>query len=49
LAGATSGVSFTKNVGATVWIPSEIEWYKAVYYDPNKGGIGVGGYWAQAT
>ena len=38
-----------KNVGATVWIPSESEWYKAAYYDPNKGGAGVGGYWAQAT
>ncbi len=39
----------TKNVGATVWLPSENEWYKAAYYDPNKGGAGVGGYWAQAT
>jgi formylglycine-generating enzyme len=49
LNGATSGVGFSKNVGARVWIPSENEWYKAAYYDPNKGGIGVGGYWAQAT
>jgi formylglycine-generating enzyme required for sulfatase activity len=24
----------TKNEGATVWIPSENEWYKAAYYDP---------------
>ena len=24
----------TKNVGATVWIPSENEWYKAAYYKP---------------
>jgi formylglycine-generating enzyme required for sulfatase activity len=48
LAGAMSGI-ITKNVGATVWIPSESEWYKAAYYDPNKGGAGVGGYWAQAT
>lgn len=48
LSGATSGI-FTKNVGATVWIPSENEWYKAAYDDPNKGGAGVGGYWAQAT
>jgi formylglycine-generating enzyme required for sulfatase activity len=38
-----------KNVGATVWLPSESEWYKAAYYDPNKGGAGVGGYWEQAT
>ncbi|MCX6867364.1 MAG: SUMF1/EgtB/PvdO family nonheme iron enzyme [Verrucomicrobia bacterium] len=48
LNGATSGI-ITKNVGATVWIPSESEWYKAAYYDPNKGGAGVGGYWAYAT
>jgi formylglycine-generating enzyme required for sulfatase activity len=48
LNGAVSGI-ITKNVGATVWIPSESEWYKAAYYDPNKGGAGVGGYWAQAT
>jgi formylglycine-generating enzyme len=48
LNGATSGI-ITKNVSATVWIPSENEWYKAAYYDPNKGGVGVGGYWAQAT
>jgi len=39
----------TKNMGATVWLPSESEWYKAAYYDPNKDGPGVGGYWAQAT
>ena len=49
LNGAVSGVSVSKNVGATVWIPSENEWYKAAYYDPNQGGAGVGGYWAQAT
>jgi formylglycine-generating enzyme len=49
LNGATSGEGFSKNVGATVWIPSENEWYKAAYYDPNKGGIGVGGYWQHAT
>ena len=49
LNGAVSGVSVSKNVGATVWIPSESEWYKAAYYDPNKGGVGVGGYWQQAN
>lgn len=49
LNGAISGVSVSKNVGATVWIPSENEWYKAAYYDPNKGGVGVGGYWLHAT
>ena len=49
LNGVTSGVIVNRNVGATVWIPSEDEWYKAAYYDPNKGGPGVGGYWSQAT
>jgi formylglycine-generating enzyme required for sulfatase activity len=30
-------------------IASENEWYKAAYYDPNKDGDGVGGYWAYPT
>lgn len=30
------------------WLPSEDEWYKAAYYDPNKNGAGAG-YWAYAT
>jgi len=33
LNGATSGVSFTKNAGAQVYIPTEDEWYKAAYYN----------------
>ncbi len=37
----------TKNVGATIWLPSEDEWYKAAYYDPTKGG--TGGYWLHAN
>lgn len=49
LNGAISGVSVSRNVGATVWIPNENEWYKAAYYDPNKGGVGIGGYWQQAN
>lgn len=48
LNGATSGI-ITKNATATVWLPSENEWYKAAYYDPNKGGAGVGGYWLYPT
>ncbi|MCU0751287.1 MAG: SUMF1/EgtB/PvdO family nonheme iron enzyme, partial [Akkermansiaceae bacterium] len=48
LAGAMSGV-IARNGGARFWIPSENEWYKAAYYDPNKGGAGIGGYWSQAT
>jgi formylglycine-generating enzyme required for sulfatase activity len=30
-------------------IASENEWYKAAYYDPNKDGNGVGGYWTYPT
>jgi len=32
---------------ATMFIPSENEWYKAAYYDPTKGG--TGGYWQYGT
>jgi formylglycine-generating enzyme required for sulfatase activity len=37
-----------KNVNATVWLPSENEWYKAAYYDPT---VGAGGdnYWLYPT
>ena len=35
--------------GAKVFLTSEDEWYKAAYYDPNHGGLGVGGYWDYAT
>jgi sulfatase modifying factor 1 len=45
LNGATNGV-ITKNVGATWWLPSESEWYKAAYY---KGGSTNAGYWSFAT
>jgi formylglycine-generating enzyme required for sulfatase activity len=48
LLGAMSGI-IAKNGGAKAWIPSESEWYKAAYYDPNKGGAGVGGYWLHAN
>jgi formylglycine-generating enzyme len=49
LGNINTGVAVTRNVGATVWIPSENEWYKAAYYDPNKNGPGSGGYWNHAT
>jgi formylglycine-generating enzyme required for sulfatase activity len=39
----------TKNVGATVYIPSEDEWYKAAYYDPTPGAGGGDNYWLRAT
>ena len=34
----------TREPGATVFLPSEDEFYKAAYYDPTKNG-GAGGYW----
>jgi hypothetical protein len=34
---------------ARYWIPTENEWYKAAYYDPAKGGVGVPGYWNYPT
>ena len=46
LNGATNGVGINKNVGATWWIPSEDEWYKAAYY---KGGGTNAGYWDLPT
>jgi formylglycine-generating enzyme len=46
LNGATSGVGFTKNAGATWWIPSGNEWCKAAYY---KGGGTNAGYWDYPT
>ena len=39
----------TKNVGATVYLPSEDEWYKAAYYDPTAGAGGGDNYWLYAT
>jgi formylglycine-generating enzyme required for sulfatase activity len=41
LNGATSGI-FTAQPGATIWLPTESEWYKAAYYDPTKNS-GAGG------
>jgi formylglycine-generating enzyme required for sulfatase activity len=49
LNGATSGVGFTKNVGAQWWIPSEDEWYKAAYYQPFAQGGDTDGYWLYPT
>jgi sulfatase modifying factor 1 len=46
LNGATTGTGFTKNAGATWWIPSEDEWYKAAYY---KGSGTNAGYWVYPT
>ena len=41
------GRTITRNAGATWFIPTEDEWYKAAYYDPNKSG--GAGYWDYPT
>jgi formylglycine-generating enzyme required for sulfatase activity len=38
-----------RNSLAKYFLPSFTEFYKATYYDPNKSGPGVGGYWDYAT
>ena len=38
----------TRNTGATYFIPTEDEWYKAAYYDPTLNS-GAGGYWSYPT
>jgi formylglycine-generating enzyme len=50
LNGATSDANLmavSRNLGATWWVPSEDEWYKAAYFDPNKPG--GAGYWDYPT
>ena len=37
----------TRAPGATIFLPSENEYYKAAYYDPTKSG--TGGYWQYGT
>ena len=45
----TNGRTIGRNAGWTWAVTSEDEWYKAAYYDPNKGGTGIGGYWDYPT
>ena len=46
LAGGTSGNAPAVNNGATFYVPTEDQWYKAAYY---KGGSTNAGYWDYAT
>lgn len=49
LNGATSStdlMAVTRNAGATWFIPTENEWYKAAYYQPTAQGGDSDGYWA---
>lgn len=41
------GTTIQRNPGAKWFLPSEDEWYKAAYYDPNKSG--GEGYWDYPT
>jgi formylglycine-generating enzyme required for sulfatase activity len=43
----SNGNSITRNAGATVFLPSEDEWYKAAYYNP--GAPGAGSYFQYPT
>ena len=38
---------YTKSPDARYWIPSVGEWLKGVYYDPNRYGVGMSGWWRQ--
>jgi sulfatase modifying factor 1 len=46
LSGSTSGNAPAVNPGATFYVPTENQWYKAAYY---KGGSTNAGYWDYAT
>jgi len=48
LGGATTGNAVAVNSGATFYIPTESQWYKAAYYSPTLNS-GAGGYYAYAT
>lgn len=48
----SDGVSETRAGGATYFLPSEDEWYKAAYYDPDDPDADLGGnvdYWLHAN
>ena len=46
LSGGTSGNAPARNPGATYYLPTQNQWYKAAYY---KGGGTNAGYWTYAT
>ncbi len=46
LSGGTSGIAPAVNPGASYFLPTENQWYKAAYY---KGGSTNAGYWDYAT
>jgi formylglycine-generating enzyme required for sulfatase activity len=48
-ANAPAGMAPAKTPGAAFYIPTENEWYKAAYFSPNYGGVGIPGYYMYAT
>jgi sulfatase modifying factor 1 len=42
----SDGALAERNAGATIWIPSVAEWYKAAYYQPAAAGGDTDGYWS---
>jgi len=44
-----NGLSITRNVGATWFLTSEDEWYKAAYYQPTADGGDADNYWLYPT
>ena len=49
LATAPPGMTPVKTPGAAFYIPNNDEYFKAAYYSPNYGGVGVPGYYVYAT
>jgi len=56
LLGRTTGAAVERNAvnpntgePPAFYIPTGHEWYKAAFYSPNKGGMGIPGYYAYAT
>ena len=45
----SNGLSITRNVGATWFLTSESEWYKAAYYQPAAQGGDADNYWLYPT
>jgi formylglycine-generating enzyme len=49
LNGVTSGSAVAVNAGAAFYLPTTDQWYKAAFFSPNYGGVGVPGYYDYAT
>jgi formylglycine-generating enzyme len=45
----SNGLSIIRNAGATWFLPSENEWYKAAYYQPSAQGGDADNYWLYPT